>query len=305
MAIFSLATSSFSMAATFLLVGVLIGTCGIAEGQSIHVSFRITIRDPLPSLPPDRHSSHIFGRTARSPEELRPVSSVHVNLRLTIKLLLQMAADPSAADAWVQRNIRNQSPHLYRVSIPSEENIPFGQESHVLSAMQNIFDSLAAAGLQDQVRLSKEDDQNSQNNIFSPSRCSCGHDAHTATRAPTASKMYQDAGGPREISIPMPFFTSPSDVPYDQQARYRNPFDAYDQNGGSNVRTVSFGEGPGESISIPTVEGRKKSVDQIQRAKWRASKRSGRATEEPERVELHKFEPVYGKKQPEYQISFA
>ncbi|KAG9444995.1 hypothetical protein H6P81_016335 [Aristolochia fimbriata] len=320
MALFSLSARSqlLPMAATFFVgVGVvLIASSGLAEGQSIHVSLRITKPDDavllVPSSVPVDHefgqypgyrSSRIertyIGESRWDDEYPRwAVPRVQViDLRLTVKLLQQIASDPSAADAWVERNMISRrhrcSPHqphhhhrhhqYHKISMPSTTTTtstqridPFGNQNHVLimirSAMQNIFESLGAspAGLQDEdqvIRLSRAGDHIHRGNSFNyildappVEGCSCRRPHHIHhQRRPLASTV-----GPQEISIPTIDHIAPSDAfirrPH-HQARYRTHFDTYDhQNSGSSSMWFGDGRAGGEGVTKPTaIKGQEKS----------------------------------------------
>ena len=71
-----------------------------------------------------------------------------------------LASNPSAAEQWIQDNVRNYFPDVkFRyISVGNEVNPNDGSETaqytqFVLPAMRNVYDAIAAAGLQDQIKV--------------------------------------------------------------------------------------------------------------------------------------------------------
>uniref|UniRef100_A0A2N9IMT7 glucan endo-1,3-beta-D-glucosidase n=1 Tax=Fagus sylvatica TaxID=28930 RepID=A0A2N9IMT7_FAGSY len=133
---------------------------------------------------------------------------------------LQSLANPSNAQAWVQRNVLNFWPSVrFRyIAVGNEvgnEVSPVnggtsGLAQFVLPALVNVFNAVRSAGLQDQIKVSIAIDMTLIGNSYPPSQ----------------GGFQSYAGNPRDISLPYALFTSPSVVVWDGSNGYQNLFDA-------------------------------------------------------------------------------
>ncbi|XP_077240189.1 glucan endo-1,3-beta-glucosidase-like [Tasmannia lanceolata] len=346
MATFSIAaTGNLSMVSVLFLIGLLMPTLQIAGGQSIGVCYGDRGND----LPPaqeviDLYKSHNIGRMRLYYENEAALqalrgSNIQVLLDIPNERLQEFATNPSAANSWVQINIRNYWPDVrFRYIAVGNEVIPGGSAQYVLPAMQNIQTAIASAGLQDQIKVSTAVATGVLETSFPPSQGSFRGDALTDLQpivqflvnngAPLLANVYPYFGyvlDPNSISLEYALFTSASTVVSDDQFQYQNLFDAtmdalysaLEKVGGPNLEIVVSESGwPSAGGTAATVANAQTyNANLIGHVARGTPKRSGRAIEayvfamfnenqKDPGVEQN-FGLFYPNKQPVYTINFS
>ncbi|KAG5559830.1 hypothetical protein RHGRI_003203 [Rhododendron griersonianum] len=86
--------------------------------------------------------------------------------------LQTLASNPSNANSWVQRNIRNFWPGVkFRyIAVGNEVGPTTGLAQFVLPAMRNVYNAIASAGLQNQIKVSTAIDMTLLGNSYPPSQ---------------------------------------------------------------------------------------------------------------------------------------
>jgi exo-beta-1,3-glucanase (GH17 family) len=172
-------------------------------------------------------------------------SNIELMLGVPNSDLQSLATNPSNANSWVQRNVLSFWPSVrFRYIAVGNEVSPVNGATaslaqFVLPAVQNVFNAIRSAGLQDQIKVSTAIDMTLIGTSFPPSQGAfrgdvrgyldpiIGHLAYA--KAPLLANVYtyfSYAGNPRDISLPYALFTSPSVVVWDGQRGYQNLFDA-------------------------------------------------------------------------------
>ncbi|KAA8549805.1 hypothetical protein F0562_001489 [Nyssa sinensis] len=159
-------TNKHFMAAILLLLGLLMPSLEIAGAQSIGVcNGRDGNNLPSPQAVIDLYRTSGIGRMrlySPDPATLQALRGSNIELILDVPNpnLQALAADASAATQWVQTNIRNYFPDVrFRyIAVGNEVDPSNGGTSQyvqfVLPAMQNIYNAIVAASLQNQIRVS-------------------------------------------------------------------------------------------------------------------------------------------------------
>lgn len=168
-------------------------------------------------------------------------SNIELILGVPNSDLQALASNPSNANSWVQRNIKNYSPGVrFRYVAVGNEVSPTSQLSKfVLQAMRNVQNAVNSFGLQGQVKVSTAIDMTVMGNSYPPSQGSFRADARgyldpiiqflVNNKSPLLANIYtyfSYAGNPKDISLPYALFTSPGVVVRDGTYSYENLFDA-------------------------------------------------------------------------------
>ncbi|EHA8592244.1 Glucan endo-1,3-beta-glucosidase, basic vacuolar isoform [Cocos nucifera] len=193
---------------------------------------------------------------------LQALKSSNIQLILDVpKTALQsLASNPSAANDWVQKNVKAYSTGVsFKYIAVGNEVIPGDQARYVLPAMRNIYSALSSAGLQNQIKVSTAVATSVLGVSYPPSSGSFSSDALTylspivkflvSNGAPLLVNVYpyfSYVHDPNQIKIEYALFTSPGTVVTDGQYKYQNLFDAIvdavyaalEKVGGSNVAIV-------------------------------------------------------------------
>ncbi|KAK6930261.1 Glycoside hydrolase family 17 [Dillenia turbinata] len=172
-------------------------------------------------------------------------SNIQLMLGVPNSDLQSLASNPSNANSWVQKNVRNYWPgvNFRYIAVGNEVSPVNGGTSSlagfVLPAMKNIHNAIASAGLQDRIKVSTAIDMTLIGNSYPPSQGAFRGDVRAYldpiitflvnTKAPLLANVYpyfSYAGNPRDISLPYALFTAPSVIVWDGKNGYQNLFDA-------------------------------------------------------------------------------
>ncbi|XP_057500301.1 glucan endo-1,3-beta-glucosidase-like [Actinidia eriantha] len=155
-----------------------------------------------------------------------------------------LASNPNEAAQWIQNNVRNYFPDVkFRyISVgnevnPNDEGGTAQYVQFVLPAMRNVYDAIAAAGLQDQIKVSTATFMALVSNSFPPSNGVFGNAAFmnpiinflVTTNAPLLANIYPYFGyidNKSNIGREYALFTSSGVVVQDGEFGYQNLFDA-------------------------------------------------------------------------------
>ncbi|KAK4265880.1 hypothetical protein QN277_026872 [Acacia crassicarpa] len=171
-------------------------------------------------------------------------SGIELILGIPNDNLQNLAASRANADQWTQRFVFNYYPsvNIKYIAVGNEVN-PVGGSSwaaqYVLPAIQNVYQSIRARGLHDQIKVSTAIDTTLIGTSFPPSQGSFRNDVRSYldpiigylvyANAPLLANVYPYfayKGNPRDISLPYALFTSPNVVVWDGSRGYQNLFDA-------------------------------------------------------------------------------
>ncbi|KAI8565986.1 hypothetical protein RHMOL_Rhmol02G0004400 [Rhododendron molle] len=99
-------------------------------------------------------------------------SNIELMLGVPNSDLQSLASNPSIANSWVQRNIRNFWPGVkFRyIGVGNEVGPTTGLAQFVLPAMRNVYNAIASAGLQNQIKVSTAIDTTLLGNSYPPSQ---------------------------------------------------------------------------------------------------------------------------------------
>ncbi|XP_040992728.1 glucan endo-1,3-beta-glucosidase, basic vacuolar isoform-like [Juglans microcarpa x Juglans regia] len=272
------------------------------------------------------------------PEILEPLRDSNIELIVGVPNdSLKDLADLSAATDWVQRNIKDYSSNVEfkYIAVGNEVN-PIGAAARfVLPAMQNVYKSIADAGLQNQIKVSTAVDTNLLGVFDPPSAAAFSANAGpfmepfigflVSTRAPLLANIYPYFRVKyNNQPVPYALFTATDVVVQDGKLEYRNLFDALmdalysaieKTNGRSLDIVVSESGWPSAGGAVETIENAgtyyRNLVDHV---KGGTPKRPGKAIEtylfglfdenlKEEEIEKH-FGLFYPNKQAKYSISF-
>ncbi|KAL6952314.1 Lichenase [Sarracenia purpurea var. burkii] len=173
-------------------------------------------------------------------------SNIELILGLPNSDLQSIASNPSSANSWVLRNVRNFWPAVkFRYIAVGNEVSPVnggatsGLARFVLPAMRNVHNAVASAGLQNQIKVTTAIDLTLIGNSYPPSQGAFRGDTTSyihpiigflaQINAPLLANIYpyfSYSGNPRDISLPYALFAAPAAVVWDGDRGYQNLFDA-------------------------------------------------------------------------------
>ncbi|XP_058108865.1 glucan endo-1,3-beta-glucosidase-like [Magnolia sinica] len=234
-----------SKVATMLLIGALMGSFERSGAQSIGVCYG-TLGDNLPSAREvvDLYKSRniqrmrIYDPNQAALEALRG-SNIELTVGIPNDQLQEMGTNPSYANAWVDRHIRPYWPSVrFRYIAVGNEAIPGPNAQYILNALQNMYNALVRAGV-DQIKISTAIHMAVLGNSYPPSQGSFSAEAAqhlnsiipfiNSQQAPLLANVYTYfgyVGNPNDISLSYALFTSPTVVSEDGSLQYQNLFDA-------------------------------------------------------------------------------
>uniref|UniRef100_A0A1D1ZJX0 Glucan endo-1,3-beta-glucosidase, basic isoform n=1 Tax=Anthurium amnicola TaxID=1678845 RepID=A0A1D1ZJX0_9ARAE len=252
-----------------------------------------------------------------------------------------LARDKAAAHEWVRTNVLAYWPDVrFRyIAVGNEEILKPGVAEYIYPAMLNIYDALASAGLQGQIKVSTSFQYNVLGESFPPSKGEFSQQVLPLMRpivsflartgAPLLVNIYpyfSYAGNTKEIALDYALFTSPETVVKDPKGlEYQNLFDAMvdavhfamDKVGGAGVDVVVSETGwPTDAGVAATVDNaRTYNTNLVRHVGKGTPKKPGKAVEtyifamfnenqkKPPGIENH-WGLFYPNKQPVYPISF-
>ncbi|KAK9288781.1 hypothetical protein L1049_017245 [Liquidambar formosana] len=237
-----------TMAAIMLLLGLLMANLDISGAQSIGVCYGM-LGNNLPSASEVvalYRSNNIKLMRIYDPNQaaLQALRGSNIGLMLGVPNsdLQSLASNPSNANSWVQRNVKNYWPSVQfkHIAVGNEVSPINGGTAHfaqfVLPAMTNIRNALASAGL-NQIKVSTAIDMTLIGNSYPPSQGAFRGDIRSYldpiirflvnNKAPLLANVYpyfSYAGNPRDISLPYALFTAPSVVGVGRSEWVSKPF---------------------------------------------------------------------------------
>ncbi|XP_078158437.1 glucan endo-1,3-beta-glucosidase-like [Carex rostrata] len=178
------------------------------------------------------------------------------NINLIMGVDLSEASSPSAADTWVNNNVKPY-PDVSIKYIAVGNEVSGGDVSNILPAMQNIYNSLSSAGLSS-IQVSTSVSFGVVGTSYPPSAGAFSSDASymssivqylASINAPLLANIYpylSYASNTGQIRLDYALFTAPGTVVTDGSNNYQNLFDAQvdalysamEKVGGSNVGLV-------------------------------------------------------------------
>ncbi|XP_072980268.1 uncharacterized protein [Typha angustifolia] len=266
-------------------------------------------------------------------------SNIQLLLDVPNENLQSIANSPQEATNWIQNNVSPYSSDVaFRYIAVGNEVIPGDNAQYVLPAMNNIYNALSAAGLQDKIKVSTSVSQGVLGQSYPPSSGAFSSAAQqtlgpivqflASKGAPLLVNVYpyfSYAGNPGQIEINYALFTSTGTVVTDGNAAYQNLFDALvdalysalEKAGGSNVAIVVSESGWPSAGGTATTPQNAQTYNQnlIQHVGKGTPKRPGIAIEtyifamfnedqKPAGIEQN-WGLFYPTKQPVYQINFS
>ncbi|OMO81786.1 Glycoside hydrolase, family 17 [Corchorus capsularis] len=255
-----------SMAAILLICGFLLSHLEITGAQSIGVCYGRN-GDNLPSAAEvvSLYQSNGIGRMRiydPNQETLNSLRGSNIELILDVPLdKLEELTNAAAANEWVQTNVVSFSPDVkFRYIAVGNEVSPSDQRANfVLPAMTNVHNALAAAGLQDQIKVSTAIASSLLGDSSPPSDGSFSDTSISfitpiinflaSNGSPLLANIYpyfSYTGDPINIGLDFALFNAPEVVVQDGEYGYKNLFDALvdslysalEKTGGANVNIV-------------------------------------------------------------------
>ncbi|KAM0954068.1 putative glucan endo-1,3-beta-D-glucosidase [Dioscorea sansibarensis] len=236
--------NSITMFAIALALGVLV-TMPIG-GQSIGACYgRLGDNLPQPSVVVSLYKSkNIKAMRLYDPYNVALQALKGSNIELIVDVpndnLQRLASDASAANTWVQNNIKAYWPNVnFKYIAVGNEVIPGNLAQYVLPAMQNIHNALISAGLQNQIKVSTAVSTTVLGISYPPSAGSFSSTALSSlgsilnflksNGSPLLANVYpyfSYVGDTSSIDLRYALFTSPGTVVTDGSLQYQNLFDA-------------------------------------------------------------------------------
>ncbi|CAL5432575.1 unnamed protein product [Camellia sinensis] len=185
----------------------------------------------------------MYGPNPSTLEALRG-SNIELVLDVPNSDLPALGSDPSAASQWVQNNVGNYFPGVkFRYISVGNEVDPNKADTaqyvqFVLPAMQNVYNAIAALGLQDQIKVSTATYSALVSNSYPPSQGSFDGVKSfmepiiqflATNKSPLLANIYPYFaynGDQQHITLPYALFTATGVVVQDDQSGYQNLFDA-------------------------------------------------------------------------------
>ncbi|KAK3029321.1 hypothetical protein RJ639_038419 [Escallonia herrerae] len=287
MATFYSPSSKHFMAATLLLLGLLMPILTTTGAQSVGVCYGMNGDNlPVAQAVVNLYKANGIGRMrVYDPisETLQALvgSNIEIILDVPNPDLPALASDAAAATKWVQDNIEAYSSGVKfkYIAVGNEVDPNNGAAQYVpsvLPAMQNIHNALVAAGLQNQIKVSTATYTGLLGNSYPPSQGSFRDDVSSfispiitflaQNNLPLLVNVYpyfSYNGNPGQIDLPYALFTAPGVVVTDGNLGYRNLFDALldahysatEKANGANIEIVVSESGwPSEGGAAATLE---------------------------------------------------
>ncbi|XP_038972890.1 glucan endo-1,3-beta-glucosidase-like [Phoenix dactylifera] len=333
------------MAAVALIFGVLIATP--SRAQPIGVAYGTQGNNlPPPNEVVDLYKSkNIQAMRLYDPNQavLQALKGSNIQLMLDVPNadLQSLASSPSAANDWVQKNVKACFPDVsFKYIAVGNQVIPGDQAQYVLPAMKNIHSALSSAGLSNQIKVTTSiatgREVLEQYSPPSSSRLSSGASTYlepivqflASNGAPLLVNLYtyrHYIGDPNHIGTKYALFTSTETVIEDGQYSYQNLFDtimdalyvALEKLGGSNVPIVVSESGwpSADGFGATVDNARTYNQNLINHVGQGTPRRPGKAIEayifemfnenqKPQGAEQN-FGLFYPDKQPVYPINFT
>uniref|UniRef100_A0A5B7ARV8 Putative glucan endo-1,3-beta-glucosidase-like n=1 Tax=Davidia involucrata TaxID=16924 RepID=A0A5B7ARV8_DAVIN len=170
-------------------------------------------------------------------------SNIELILDVPNRKLQDLASGASAATQWVQDNVRNYPDVKFKYIAVGNEVDPNKETAQfvpfVLPAMQNIYSAIAAAGLQDQIKVSTATYSALVSDSYPPSHGNFNGNQRSFmepiigflvnNKSPLLANIYPYfayIGDTANIQLPYALFTAPGVVVHDNPYQYTNLFDA-------------------------------------------------------------------------------
>lgn len=266
-------------------------------------------------------------------------SKIQLILDVPNPYLQSFAYNPSAANEWVQKNVKAYHPDVsFKYISVGNEVIPGDHARYVLPAMRNIFSALCLAGLQNEVNVSTAVSTGVLGASYPPSAGAFSSNALNylrpiveflaRNRAPLLVNVYpyfSYVGNPNSTKIEFALFTSLGTFVIDGLHKYQNLFDAIvdavhsalEKVGGSDVEIVVSESGWPSAGGIAASINNAMIYNQnlIRHVGQGTPKRPGRAidtflfemfneNQKPQGIEKN-FGLFFPNKQPVYPINFS
>ncbi|CAL0329359.1 unnamed protein product [Lupinus luteus] len=168
-------------------------------------------------------------------------SNIELSVGVPNQVIQSFATNAAAATEWVQTNIQTYAHDVkFRYIVVGNEIMHHDEAAQfVAPAMQNIYNALASANLQSQIKVSTAIQLGLLISSYPPSSGAFGTASKAyiipiltflvKNEAPLLANLYtyfSYIGDPKHISLEYALFTSPGTVVKDGQYEYKNIFDA-------------------------------------------------------------------------------